>query len=129
MLAANRKIGFHVKMKAHHKTEAGNVEFATMTYNVGGGWDPFSHQFIAPVSGMYAFHLTAYRWTAGPLVYIMHQSEQLQRLSTGATEQSTSGSAVLHVNRGNHVYVRLASGSLWGQDTTHLTGYLLAEDP
>ena len=109
-------IGFHVALSRDKSNPPSNIEFNVVLHHYGNCWNSGTKMFVAPVTGMYSFQLTIMNHNnkVSTWVELMHENKILQRAYAnghGAYHQTTA-SAVVKVNKGEHVYGRLSSGIL-----------------
>lgn len=91
--------------------------------------------FVAPVTGIYGFSLTAFLGSTGYVIVLelVHDGQSIGLLKTGhySSRQYAMATNFLLVNmtQGSEVWPRYQSGSayLWGDGVTTFSGYLLHE--
>ena len=94
------------------------IVFDVVKTNAGNGYHPSTGIFIVPESGMYAFSWTFFNGNNehdSTQLMVNNNEEGLIHLHPAAGSWiSGTGVAVLHVNKGDDVYVRIASSSHTG---------------
>ena len=135
--AAPRAIGFTVQRTISYLTAPPEttIEFDRIVTNIGGYWNPFSNIFVAPVEGMYMFHLYVFRGrTMGNLnAFIVRDGVKLALAHVNAEYLfgDSSVSLIVHLYRGNNVFSRLSGGVLHsftrhgGPAIVHFSGFLI----
>ena len=123
-------VGFHVARSRNLINAPTIVEFDSIINHYGNCWNSTTNMFVAPVTGFYSFQMTIMNHNTGQSwAVIMHGNKALQKAYCaphGAFHQS-SAAAVVKVNKGETVYVRLLSGKLHSnnQKWIHFAGFLI----
>ena len=110
-----------------------NVEFNNIVLNYDGWWNEPTSSFLAPVKGLYVFHLSIMA-NSGSFTRadIYARGSSVQACVAYSHPYSASASAVIQLESLDQVYVRLIRGSLYNYSSDyniHFTGYLLVEIP
>nr|QBA18415.1 type 2 C1q domain-containing protein 2 [Littorina littorea] len=139
-LAKDRSVAFMVSV-AHDQDLNVNqrVGFGTPELNVGGGFRTATDSFVAPVSGLYVFFFKVYGQIA--TVYSDYMTFQLKKdgaviaeteTNDGDNNDRSSVQVIVHVTKGQSVWVVKASGSgrtiVGGGVASTLGGFLLRAD-
>lgn len=125
---------FYVYLTTSRSFGAGQtIEFETVGYDAGNEYDMATGIFHAPVSGVYVFHVTIYAGstTVSLEVHLMVGST-IAMATHGYYYPDMSGTAIVHVNAGDGVRVRMHpsySTSITGSGLSHFAGFLLHADP
>ncbi|KAM9329671.1 multimerin-1 [Gastrophryne carolinensis] len=114
-------------------TSPGPIRFNNLYVNYGSSYTPSTGKFIVPYLGVYVFKFTIESYSprvSGYLVVddidkIAFQSENIN--SNKYSDRMVTGDALLELNYGQQVWLRLASGSIPAQypPVTTFSGYLL----
>ncbi|KAM5194252.1 multimerin-1 [Mantella aurantiaca] len=114
-------------------TSPGPIRFNNLYVNYGTSYTPNTGKFNVPYLGVYVFKFTIESYSprvSGYLVVdgidkIAFQSENIN--SSMYSDRMVTGDALLELNYGQEVWLRLASGSIPAQypPVTTFTGYLL----
>ena len=89
--------------------------------------------FVAPTTGLYAFHFTLLSGGTTAAAYnqaqIMYENHRLQKAHADhhGDHNAYTAAAVVKVNKGEHVYVRLMLGKAYSNEQywTNFVGYLI----
>ena len=126
----NPIVAFHVTLNHPKSNPPSVIRFNRVLYHYGNCWNPVTHVFVAPVSGQYFFTMTILntgRNLAWASMYL--DKRVLQRAYAPGDEHGNEGtaSAVVKVNKGQHVYGYLDRGHLYsdGHQWSHFVGFLL----
>ena len=108
------------------------MEFDAIIHHYGNCWNSSIKMFVAPTTGLYAFHFTLLSGgTTAPnnQAQIMYENQRLQKAHADhhGAHNTYTAAAVVKVNKGEHVYVRLMLGQAYsnGQYWTNFVGYLI----
>ena len=111
------------------------MPFNKIVLNFGGAWDTLTNMFIAPVKGMYAFHLTIQKTevTDNDLtVHIMHEFDIISGAHVNSATSGGTGSstALIELDLLSRVYAQVYHGpiqstSWYGVGSVQFTGFLL----
>lgn len=114
-------------------TSPGPIRFNNLYVNYGSSYVPNTGKFLVPYLGVYVFKFTIESYShrvSGYLVVdgvdkIAFQSENIN--SSMYSDRMVTGDALLELNYGQEVWLRLTSGSIPGQypPVTTFSGYLL----
>ncbi|XP_073494217.1 multimerin-1 [Phyllobates terribilis] len=114
-------------------TSPGPIRFNNLYVNYGSSYAPSTGKFLVPYLGVYVFKFTIESYShriSGYLVVdgvdkIAFQSENIN--SSMYSDRMVTGDALLELNYGQEVWLRLTSGSIPAQypPVTTLSGYLL----
>lgn len=114
-------------------TSPGPIRFNNLYVNYGSSYTPSTGKFNVPYLGVYVFKFTIESYSprvSGYLVVdgtdkIAFQSENIN--SSMYSDRMVTGDALLELNYGQQVWIRLASGSIPAQypPVTTFSGYLL----
>ncbi|XP_056407811.1 multimerin-1 [Hyla sarda] len=114
-------------------TSPGPIRFNNLYVNYGSSYAPSTGKFLVPYLGVYVFKFTIESYShrvSGYLVVdgvdkIAFQSENLN--SSMYSDRMVTGDALLELNYGQEVWLRLTSGSIPAQypPVTTFSGYLL----
>ncbi|KAG9480362.1 hypothetical protein GDO78_012050 [Eleutherodactylus coqui] len=114
-------------------TSPGPIRFNNLYVNYGASYAPSTGKFIVPYLGVYVFKFTIESYShrvSGYLVVdgtdkIAFQSENIN--SNMYSDRMVTGDALLELNYGQEVWLRLTSGSIPAQypPVTTFSGYLL----
>ncbi|KAG8593203.1 hypothetical protein GDO81_000762 [Engystomops pustulosus] len=114
-------------------TSPGPIRFNNLYVNYGSSYAPSSGKFLVPYLGVYVFKFTIESYShrvSGYLVVdgvdkIAFQSENIN--SSMYSDRMVTGDALLELNYGQEVWLRLTSGSIPAQypPVTTFSGYLL----
>ena len=126
-------IGFHVALSHDKSNPPSNIEFDVVLHHYGNCWNSGTKMFVAPVTGMYSFQLTILnhyaRQAMDTWAVLMYETKILQRTHANGhgSHHHSSASAVVKVNKGEHVYARLTRGVLHsnGYYWCNLVGFLV----
>ncbi|XP_061197163.1 complement C1q-like protein 2 [Saccostrea echinata] len=109
----------HVSFSAYKNQSQGGlnkrhiIKFEKTILNLGNHYHPEDGIFIAPVSGVYLFHWTINNY--GDLAYtnILVGGKVMSTTTTSVTSSYNSGSAlvIVHVQKGEHVWIQTCCGS------------------
>ena len=133
MMKSSEVVAFYVKRTT---TLSGslplNVHFNVIQTNFGGFWNSVTSSFVAPVKGIYVFHLSfmGYLTNKWCVTQILHNEVVVQQaMSHGSYYATATASVVIELAVLDQVHVRLSAGVLYetGYSYAHFTGYLLSE--
>ena len=125
-------IGFDVGLSKSQSTSPATMEFYDIINHYGQCWNSATNMFVAPITGLYSFQLTLMNpaGTSTTWAQLMHENRIVQKAyaSGGGPHNIGVAAAVLKVNKGEHVYVRLMHGTAHsnGDHWTNFVGYLIA---
>ena len=118
-------------------TQEQTIVFDQVDTNLGGGYSNTTGVFTAPVAGTYVFSLTFYMYypsssyaSAGQLSIMQNNVQSLivwLQLDSNANQGTASGTTVLSLNKGDHVYVKAvyADMLIGGGNYSYFSGFLL----
>ena len=136
LLAPRGWYGFHVQLTkpSNIAPPAFNIEFDRVLTNFGGMWDTLMHNFIAPVKGLYVFHLHVVQYTTPSNslnAWIMKDGNRITMAYVRSVLHNGVGSAsaVIEMEPLNRAYCRLEYGRLNEGFFTSFTGFLLQQLP
>lgn len=109
------------------------VPFDTVYLNHGGGWNPDTYHFVAPVRGLYSFTVSAATCSNARIqLHVMvdggiHSITRTDN-ADGSGFQAASTTIMLMLEANQEVWVDTTSGmSLRGDRRSFFTGFLYAE--
>ena len=119
-------IGFHVQRVTRFGA-SGTIPFNRVVTNYGGMWDTLSYMFMAPVKGIYVFHVNIVQQSRrgntnaaivrdGTIIAFAHVYSEIDF-------GSSSASVVLELEAYNRVYVRLEAGYLEAWSPYGINGF------
>jgi hypothetical protein len=127
----NRKVVFTVGVSSSYiYWSSGTLVFPHVVYNIGGGYDPNTGVFTAPVDGLFAFFVNIQSDGSNQIrVNLVHNGTSKVRVMA-YTPSYSSGSnlAVLKLQKGDRVRVRHYYGTGYYTDdapTTTFSGWLI----
>ena len=111
------------------------MPFNRIILDFGSAWNSFTNMFVAPVKGVYAFHLNivkAHYTNNGLYVHIMKDAVRISaaHVTTSLAYGTGSSTALIELERQNNVYAQVTHGPVlgvrWqGTGSIQFTGYLL----
>ncbi|KAI8478030.1 Complement C1q tumor necrosis factor- protein 4, partial [Branchiostoma belcheri] len=111
------------------------IEFDRLLSNVGSSFDPYFGVFTCRVPGSYFFTFNMKKMDARRTAVHLMKNERIEATAEDDSTRDTSmlsQAVVLHLDVGDTVYTKLASGGLLdgsGEDgTITFTGFLLYQD-
>ncbi|KAK3583649.1 hypothetical protein CHS0354_021386 [Potamilus streckersoni] len=126
-------VAFHAQVSVPDLVNLGihqTIVFDKIVTNIGGGYHHSTGIFIAPISGVYVFHVTAMS-TPGKNQFLMLTKDGagIQLLYTEAITnyESASITVPLELGKGSEVWVQTETGmgTIHGYTQTIFTGFLL----
>ena len=121
-------IGFNVALNKNQANAPATIEFGDIVSHYGNCWNSATNTFIAPITGLYSFHLNIMNYNDRKTAWakIMHENKELQRAYTHGhgIHHTGSASAVVKVNKGEHVYVRLMQGTIHSGPSYHWSSFV-----
>ena len=121
-------IGFNVAPNKNQANGPATLEFGDIVSHYGNCWNSAVNAFIAPITGLYSFHLSImnYNDKKTAFVKLMHEDKEIQvAYAHGHGDHHTStASAVVKVNKGEHVYARLMHGTVHSSSTHHWSSFV-----
>nr|KAG5707860.1 hypothetical protein BaRGS_031591 [Batillaria attramentaria] len=135
--AGQKSVGFTVQFSADPVSNVGvhgTFKFDRVVSNVGGGYDPHTGIFTAPVTGLYAFFLFLMAINDGDIhVAIVKEGAQLDKVFAGGPGNSyDQGSSLLskHMSAGEQVWVVQVTHdtTVRGDTWTVFSGFLVHAD-
>ncbi|XP_056014490.1 uncharacterized protein LOC130046569 [Ostrea edulis] len=108
-----RKVGFTVGVSSYNSTwNSGTLVFPRVVYNIGGGYDPNTGVFTAPVDGHFVFFVNVQSFSSNSIhTYLVLNGTP--KVQTMAYSDYTSGPnlAVLRLHKGDRVWVKHYAGT------------------
>ena len=108
------------------------MEFDVIIHHYGNCWNSSIKMFVAPTTGLYAFHFTLLSGGTTAAAYnqaqIMYENQCLQKAHADHHgDHNAYTAAAFKVNKGEHVYVRLMLGKAFSNEQywTNFVGYLI----
>ena len=128
-------VAFYARMLNHnyHKSPGQTLKFDDAVLNVGNGYNSSTSTFTAPVHGIYVFMCSIHGYNpkgASFNVNIIHNTDTISRFRSDGIDQ-TSGNAILYLNMGDRVYLRVENGrdlSIFGHNMSTFAGFLQQQD-
>lgn len=105
-----------------------DIKFDKIITNIGNGFDPHTSHFTAPVNGTYHFAMSYLAAnTAGHIFWHVNgiQVMEMFALTNGGTG---SGTVILHLTKGDQVWLKLRKSETMQPTFNSFTGYLMFED-
>ncbi|XP_046325554.2 heavy metal-binding protein HIP-like isoform X3 [Haliotis rufescens] len=109
------------------------ILFSSVEGNVGDGYNSTSGVFHAPVSGYYQFHALLQTVGSGGADFsLLAQGSAKARIHLLGPWRSVSMSVIIHVNKGDHVFVKKTwqngNSPLRQGEWSQFSGFLLRKD-
>ena len=126
----NRVVAFMAGLSRNVQGVDEELPFDHVVINEPPSYSPTTGRFIAPAAGVYVFHVHVLRCRSSGCLYI-HLMKNEKIISSGTNQdnrfETTSTSAVIQLNRGDVVWVRLRQGVAYGHEAhyTSFSGYSL----
>lgn len=126
-----KTIAFHALLSSNLQNTPANtiIKFGKVQVNEGGGYNPATGIFTAPVDGVYSFSWT-YHTNKGSVAYLGGYVDGTMRTYIGIGTQannwqSTTGNLVTKLKKGNQFWVQTYNGTVQHLSLlyTFLSGY------
>ena len=121
-------IGFTVALTKDQSNGPATIEFGLIIGHYGNCWNNATNTFIAPITGLYAFHVTFMNNSEKKTTWVklMHENKEVHRayVQGDGKYQTSTASAVVIVNKGEHVYARLMAGTIHSDSGYHWTNFV-----
>ena len=127
-IGKQRSVGFHVAISGSSIHAPKTIPFDRILHNSGNGWNRYTHNFRAPVRGLYSFTLTVLNEGNNELyAYIKIQGKNTQGAYAADDQHANSGTAsvVVELNKSQYVSAYISIGQMHGNDWTHFVGFLI----
>jgi hypothetical protein len=127
-----KKIAFTAGVTSYNSTwNSGTLVFPVVIHNIGDGYNRHTGVFTAPTEGHYVFFVTVVEYDKQHLYVdiVLNGSSKVRAYGhSNAAYQTGANMVVLKLQRGDTVWVRLASGKGYWTHSVPLTtfsGFLL----
>jgi hypothetical protein len=129
---ASIKVAFTAGVTTTHTSwNSGTLVFPRVVYNIGGGYDPNTGVFTAPVDGHFVFFVNVQSYSSNRIdVYIvLNGTPKVTALAHSPAYSAGPNLAVLKLQQGDRVWIKHWSGTGYftesGFPVTTFSGFLI----